>query len=179
MDMSNMATKKQKHLLGKYKVKYGKDYLNGYLQEKYPEASVQKLDDMKKEEAQYIITGRKKHERHIKGLDQVNDVNLTHLQVKEFLQMNFDMAHKDTTVLVERYNEESSFVLGTRYEIKENWIHIYMEDEMVSSFREEDVKSVLLTQKGPHAGSLFFYCKKEDSFEIIILQVPLLKITKK
>ena len=69
MDMSNMATKKQKHLLGKYKVKYGKDYLNGYLQEKYPEASVQKLDNMKKEEAQYIITGRKKHERHIKGLD--------------------------------------------------------------------------------------------------------------
>ena len=75
----------------------------------------------------------------------MNDVNLTHLQFKEFLQMNFDIAHKDTTVLVERYNEEAIFILGTRYEIKENWIHIYMEEEMVSSFREEDVKSVLLT----------------------------------
>lgn len=60
MDVSHLATKKQKHLMEKYKEKYGADYLLNYLHQTHPTAS---WDELRKDEAQKIITGRKLHER--------------------------------------------------------------------------------------------------------------------
>lgn len=65
MDMTKKITKKQKNLLKKYAEKYGKNYLVSYAQEKYPGIN---WADFEKEHAQYVITGRKKHERKLKGL---------------------------------------------------------------------------------------------------------------
>lgn len=66
MDMTNAITKKQKNLLAKYADKYGKEYLTEYVQNKYPGVL---WEDFNKEQAQYLITGRKKHERKLKGLE--------------------------------------------------------------------------------------------------------------
>lgn len=66
MDMTNEITKKQKRLIEKYADKYGKQYLIEYAQEKYPGVA---WENFKKEHAQYLITGRKKHERRLKGLE--------------------------------------------------------------------------------------------------------------
>lgn len=63
MDTTRIITKKQKRLIEKYTDKYGKDYLLSYVQEKYPDAV---WEDLSKEEAQYLITGRKAHERNLK-----------------------------------------------------------------------------------------------------------------
>lgn len=67
MDMTNAITKKQKRLIEKYADKYGKEYLTEYVQSKYPGVL---WEDFNKEQAQYLITGRKKHERRIKDLGQ-------------------------------------------------------------------------------------------------------------
>ena len=66
MDMTNAITKKQKRLIEKYAIKYGKQYLTDYVQTKYPGVL---WEDFNKEHAQYLITGRKKHERKLKGLE--------------------------------------------------------------------------------------------------------------
>ena len=66
MDMTNAITKKQKRLIEKYADKYGKEYLTKYVRGKFPGAD---WEDFNKEQAQYLITGRRKHERHLKGLE--------------------------------------------------------------------------------------------------------------
>lgn len=63
MDTTKQITKKQKHLLGKYDLKYKKSYLMSYLHAFYPDATWETLD---KEQAQKIITGKKAHERKLK-----------------------------------------------------------------------------------------------------------------
>lgn len=66
MDITNAITKKQKRLIEKYADKYGKQYLTEYVQEKYPGVA---WENFNKEHAQYLIAGRKKHERRLKGLE--------------------------------------------------------------------------------------------------------------
>ena len=65
MNTKEPITKKQKNLLRKYAEKYGKKYLTEYVQIKYPGVSWSQFN---KEHAQYLITGRKAHERRKKKL---------------------------------------------------------------------------------------------------------------
>ena len=67
MNRRDLITKKQKNLLRKYAEKYGKKYLTEYVQQKYPGVGWSELN---KEHAQYLITGRKAHERRRKKLER-------------------------------------------------------------------------------------------------------------
>ena len=67
MSMIEPITKKQKNLLGKYAEKYGKKHLTEYVQLKYPGVG---WSEFNKEHAQYLITGRKAHERRRKKLER-------------------------------------------------------------------------------------------------------------
>ena len=66
MNRRDLITKKQKNLLRKYAEKYGKKYLTEYVQQKYPGVG---WSEFNKEHAQYLITGRKKHEQKLKDLE--------------------------------------------------------------------------------------------------------------
>ena len=67
MSTTEPITKKQKNLLRKYAEKYGKKYLTEYVQLKYPGVG---WSEFNKEHAQYLITGRKTHERRRKKLER-------------------------------------------------------------------------------------------------------------
>ena len=67
MNRRDLITKKQKNLLRKYAEKYGKKYLTEYVQQKYPGVG---WSEFNKEHAQYLITGRKAHERRRKKLER-------------------------------------------------------------------------------------------------------------
>ena len=67
MNTTEPITKKQKNLLRKYAEKYGKKYLTEYVQLKYPGVSWGQLN---KEHAQYLITGRRTHEKRRKKLER-------------------------------------------------------------------------------------------------------------
>ena len=67
MNTTDLITKKQKNLLRKYAEKYGKKYLTEYVQLKYPGVG---WSEFNKEHAQYLITGRKAHERRRKKLER-------------------------------------------------------------------------------------------------------------
>lgn len=67
MSTTEPITKKQKNLLRKYAEKYGKKYLTEYVQLKYPGVG---WSEFNKEHAQYLITGRKAHERRRKKLER-------------------------------------------------------------------------------------------------------------
>ena len=67
MNTTEPITKKQKNLLRKYAEKYGKKYLTEYVQQKYPGVG---WSEFNKEHAQYLITGRKAHEKRRKKLER-------------------------------------------------------------------------------------------------------------
>ena len=67
MSTTEPITKKQKNLIRKYAEKYGKKYLTEYVQLKYPGVG---WSEFNKEHAQYLITGRKAHERRRKKLER-------------------------------------------------------------------------------------------------------------
>ena len=67
MSTTEPITKKQKNLLRKYAEKYGKKYLIEHVQLKYPGVG---WSEFNKEHAQYLITGRKAHERRRKKLER-------------------------------------------------------------------------------------------------------------
>ena len=67
MNTTEPITKKQKNLLRKYAEKYGKKYLTEYVQLKYPGVG---WSEFNKEHAQYLITGRRTHEKRRKKLER-------------------------------------------------------------------------------------------------------------